>query len=115
MIGKNWERAAIFSKPVEDDDNRFTSKQNDNYYIWKPMKNVYLWEKNKTINYKCTIKDIFCDIDGNISSDEDINNTDHIANSLIKTEQNCLEMFAIEVKDSMLATLQSSNPYDQEI
>uniref|UniRef100_A0A0K0G3J1 Translation initiation factor eIF2B subunit epsilon n=1 Tax=Strongyloides venezuelensis TaxID=75913 RepID=A0A0K0G3J1_STRVS len=106
------DKAMIFSKPVEADDNRFTSKQNGNYYIWKPMKNVYLWEKNKTINYKCIVKDIFCDIDGNISSDEDIN-TDHIADSSIKTEQNCLEMFAIEVKDSMLATLQSSNPYDQ--
>ncbi|CEF63965.1 Translation initiation factor eIF-2B subunit epsilon [Strongyloides ratti] len=108
------DNAMIFSKPVEHDDNRFISTKNGNYYIWKTTKDVHLWQKNKeAFNFKCIVKDIFTNFDENKNSDDEVDNTDHIGDSSIKTEQNCLETFAIEVKDSMLATLQSSNPFDK--
>uniref|UniRef100_A0A0N4Z0F8 Translation initiation factor eIF2B subunit epsilon n=1 Tax=Parastrongyloides trichosuri TaxID=131310 RepID=A0A0N4Z0F8_PARTI len=108
------DNAMIFSKPVDNDDNRFTSTLHGNYYIWKSVNNVHLWEGNSlSSSFKCVLKDIFCGVEDNNDSDDEINGTDHIADSSIKTEQNCLETFASEVKDSMLATLQSTNPFDQ--
>uniref|UniRef100_A0AAF5CTJ1 Translation initiation factor eIF2B subunit epsilon n=3 Tax=Strongyloides stercoralis TaxID=6248 RepID=A0AAF5CTJ1_STRER len=108
------DNAMIFSKLVENDDNRFTSQKNGNYYIWKTVRDVHLWKKNKEyFNFKCIGRDIFGDDEEIKNSDDEINNTDHIGDSSIKTEQNCLETFAGEVKDSMLATLQSSDPFDR--